>query len=74
MATGDEDTLRQSGHPAVDAFAFLQHAWLATTVFGAVLTAHPDVFHILLQGLLADGTSHLRGINTLIKEANSRQE
>lgn len=26
-----------------------------------------------LQGLIADGCSHLRGINTLIKEANSRQ-
>ena len=27
----------------------------------------------MLQGLIADGCSHLRGINTLIKEANSRQ-
>lgn len=26
-----------------------------------------------LKGLIADGASHLRGINTLIKEANSRQ-
>jgi hypothetical protein len=28
---------------------------------------------LLLQGLIADSCSHLRGINTLIKEANSRQ-